>query len=123
MNVLAEIQSYWQSTPALAALGSLYLTSPPDAQAYPYFLVSLVSSRTLYQTGGNYIEECLVQFDIYSTSANQVRTTAATIKTAFDWVQFAAATVACYREGERLFEEEGKVYHGTVDYYVQSQRS
>ncbi len=123
MSLLADIQTFWQATFALSSLGRLYLTSAPDDQSYPYFTLNLIAQIPNYTTGSPYYEAATIQIHAWHTSAATVQAYLDTIQTNFDWNKFSSSVIACYRENSFLLQEEGKVFHGVLEYTVLSQRS
>lgn len=122
-SLLADIQTKWNSTLALSSLGYLWLTSAPDNQPYPYFVVNELSQNPTWTTGDPYFETASIQIDAYGPSAANISTYLQTIKGVFDWVKFSSTVIACYRENSFILQDAAKVFHGTVLYTVLSQRS
>lgn len=127
-DLLAAIQTHWDSDPALQAqLGSLWHGRAPAGTAMPYAVLVLpVMDSPEFTSGKPYVEVSRVQFSVFADDDAQALSLVDTIQKRFDLAKPAIAGAKNYCIEMRRIgggalpdgNDEAPAWHAFVEYRV-----
>lgn len=120
-DLFTALYEYWVTTTLNSLMTALYNTEAPETAEYPYAVMSIVSNVADW-TFTEDIENCLVQFNIYSDTvdATEVCNIFEALKTAFDFYDLSISnyeTISLTRENAILTRVE-KVWTYNATYRI-----
>jgi hypothetical protein len=130
MSFLADIFTYWTGNPLLAKalpLSKVWTGLAPEGTAFPYAVITPVSSEPSFTTGSGYFEAFVFQISLYDTDLDNVEALAATIMGQFDYKLVGGSkNISCERENYLVVVDPDtpeKVYHAVITYRFYENRS